>query len=95
MPTIDLDSPAPPQRPGVRVRPSRPLIAVLAGVVLFGLVGEPVTPASPLNPSAVCAQLPPIPGRDAGPMQLTIIDERDGQVMYVVTCEMPFNQLGQ
>jgi hypothetical protein len=95
VPTIDLDSPAPPQRPGIRVRPSRPLIAVLAGVILFGLVGEPVTPASPLNPSAVCAQLPPVPGLEGGPLKLTIVDERSGQVVQFIECEMPFNQLGQ
>lgn len=95
MPTIDLDSPAPPQRPGVRVRPARPLIAVLAGVILFGVVGEPVSPASPLDPSAVCAQLPPIAGREGGPVKLTVIDDRSGQIMQVIECVMPFSPLGQ
>jgi hypothetical protein len=96
VPTIDLDTPAPPQRPRVRVRPARPLIAVLAGVILFGVAGEPVSPESPLNPSAVCEQLPPIPGRaEGGPVKLTVLDERNGQILQVIECVLPFNPLGQ
>jgi hypothetical protein len=95
VPTIDLDSPAPPQRPGVRMRPSRPLIAVVAAAVLFGVAGEPVSPGSPLHQSSVCEQLPPIPGREGGPIQLTVIDERDGEIIQVIECVPPFSPFGQ
>ena len=95
MATIDLDSPAPPQRPGVRARPARPLIVVLAGVILFGLAGEPVSPASPLDPSMVCAHMPPTPGADGEPMRLTIVDDRSGEIVQFIECRMPFSQLGQ
>jgi hypothetical protein len=94
VPTIDLDAPAPPQRPGARVRPARPLVAVLAGAILFGLAGEPV-PMTPLDGSATCEQLPPIKGRPDGPVRLTVIDDRNGRVLQMIECDLPFNPAGQ
>jgi hypothetical protein len=71
------------------------LIAVLAGVILFGVAGEPMSPGSPLDRSAVCAQMPPIPGREGELLQLVVIDERTGRIAQVIECVTPVSSQGQ
>ncbi|MEU4626807.1 hypothetical protein AB0G04_43355 [Actinoplanes sp. NPDC023801] len=95
MPTIDLDSPAPPRRRDVRVRTSRPLIVVLAGVVLFGIGGEPMRSEFPVDASTVCAQMPPVPGMAGEPLRLTVFDPQNEQIVQVIDCVMPFEVTGQ